>query len=291
MVTTPPMDFSRRCRNRAPGFGPEVSNAFLSLDEARNNLDWHWNTCEALIAGRRGDEDNMDIKSIQGLCDKWVRDYQSFAAIIEQWSTAFQAFLRKASNHLDTRELQAAHILEIHYIFLKMYTRSGSESLNVKSRKGWLDYCNNQMAWDHFLPLFDRIISLASLIVDSSCIFHESNSRFCLDSNIVAPLYAVAHRCRDPLIRRKAVSLLQSSPRQEGIWDSVLATKAAEIVIAVEEEGLGNVTSCADIPDWARICDVKVNFDMEGRVGTVNFSWPKNGMENRRPTVVETFTC
>ena len=290
MVTTPPMNFSRRCRNIAPGFGPEVPNAFLSLDEARNNLDWHWNACEALIVGRRGDEDNMDITSIQGLCDTWATDYQNFAATIEQWSIAFQAFLRKASNHLDTRELQAAYILEIHYIFLRMYTRSWIEPLNVKSRKGWLDCCNNQMAWDHFLPLFDRIISLASLIVDSSCTYHGSNSRFCLDSNVVAPLYAVAHRCRDPLIRRKAVSLLRKSHRQEGIWDSMMAMKAAEIVIAIEEEGFGNVTSCADIPDWARICDVKVNFDTEGRVGTLNFSRPKNGMENGRPTTVETFT-
>ena len=284
------MIFTRPCKIRALGFGPEIPSTFSSLDEARNNLDWHWRTCETFLAGSHGDKDPKNFEGIHLVCESWAKDFRGFAVRIDQWSIAFQAFLRKAGNCLNIRELQAAHILEIHYHFLKTYAISRKEELDVNTRKEWLDSCGDQMAWDQFIPVFDRIVSLASLIVDSDSTFQGSIPSFCLDSNIVAPLYAVAHRCRDPLIRREAVSMLRKFPVLEGMWDSVLTTKVAETVIAIEEDGLGDITSCADVPGWARIGDVNVIFDMEGRVGTLNFRRPKMGIEGSDNTIIETFT-
>ena len=281
------MILTRSCKIRALGFGPEIPSTFSSLDEARNNLDWHWNTFETFLAG---DRDSKNLEGIHIVCESWAKNFRNFAACIDQWSMAFRAFLRKAGSCLNTRELQAAHFLEIHYLFLKTYTTSGKEALDVHTRKGWLDRCNDQMAWDQFIPIFDRIISLASLIVDSNSTCHGSTLRFCLDSNIVAHLYAVAHRCRDPLIRREAVSLLRKFPVLEGMWDSVLTTKVAETVIAIEEEGLGDITSCTDVPGWARIGDVNVIFNMEGRMGTLKFRRPKMGMQGSDHTIIKTFT-
>ena len=94
-------------------------------------------------------------------------------------------------------------------------------------------------------------------------------------------------KCRHPVIRRKAVSLLYTAPRQEGVWDSILTARVAERLIGIEEAGLGTVVSCEDVPDWARISDVEVKFDLHGRLGTVKYSRQRSPLEKVRDTVME----
>ncbi len=106
-------------------------------------------------------------------------------------------------------------------------------------------------------------------------------------NKITTDLSKKAHKCRHPVIRRKAVSLLYSSPRQEGIWDSILTARVAERLIGIEEAGLGKVTRCEDIPDWARISDVEVSFNRQGRLGIVRYSRQRSPLEKIRETVVE----
>ncbi len=104
-------------------------------------------------------------------------------------------------------------------------------------------------------------------------------------NKITTDLGKKAHKCRHPVIRRKAVALLYSSPRQEGVWDSILTARVAERLIGIEEAGLGKVTRCEDIPDWARISDVEVSFNRQGRVGTVRYSRPRSPLEKVREYV------
>ena len=96
------------------------------------------------------------------------------------------------------------------------------------------------MAWDRFTARYEHIVELASLIVEPNPDGNTQKQRpeFSQDMNTVGPLYAVAHRCRDPVIRRKAVAILYAAPRQEGVWDSMLTARVAEKVISIEEEGL-----------------------------------------------------
>ena len=291
MISHPPLNLPRHRRNKIPCFGPEIPNVFSTLDEARNNLDWHHNMGENFTYEVQKQGYIEWIRSLKGPSDTWPVESQCFAATLEQWYAAFKTFLLRAGESLDNRQLQAARILEINYIFLKLFVCCEAENVMQFRRRpnDGIDFWNSQMTLDLFHPLFERVVALASLVVDSTPASQVSVPQFCLDTNVVAPLYAVAHRCRDPYIRRKAVSLLRKAPRREGIWDSVLTTKAAEIVIAAEEEGLGEITSSADVPGWARISDVQVKFDMEGRLGTLVFSRPRNATEKVSPTVVETF--
>ena len=57
--------------------------------------------------------------------------------------------------------------------------------------------------------------------------------------------------CRDPAVRRQALSLLSrlSLPRQEGTWNANDASRVGQWVIDVEEEGLGAVESAEDVPN------------------------------------------
>ncbi|KAK5457907.1 hypothetical protein LTR20_008654 [Exophiala xenobiotica] len=58
-----------------------------------------------------------------------------------------------------------------------------------------------------------------------------------LEPGIIPPLYFCAMKCRDPVLRRKAVTLMRSAPRQENLWAFLAPERVAEKVILEEEEG------------------------------------------------------
>ncbi len=59
--------------------------------------------------------------------------------------------------------------------------------------------------------------------------------RFTMSSGVVCHLYMVASRCRNPVIRRRALHLLQTCNRREGLWDSEITAIVAEKVMLLEE--------------------------------------------------------
>ena len=253
MMGGTPVPIPRRPKFEALGLGPDVPRAFSSLEEARNSLDYHWNTCEqALLSPTHSQSPH--------LIGPLLEERQQLSIALERWDSAFRAFLRKVGRSLDGKSLQGARTVEISHIFLTIFL--GFESYNSE----------DQTIWDIYCPQFERIVELAALIVESyKEPFNDQGPTYCMDMNIVAPLYAVAHRCRDPVIRRKAVELLYAASCQEGIWESRMTASAAERVIEMEEAGLGTITCCQDLPKWNRVTDVIVQFDGEGRMSALTY--------------------
>ena len=133
-------------------------------------------------------------------------------------------------------------------------------SLDLTSRSTTID---DQMLWDKYDPMFEKIVDLAQsvLLISSSSSTPTSVNYFTLDMAIVGPLYDVARSCRDPHIRRKAISLLRKYPRQEGLWDGVLAARVAERIMVIEETSVDY--AAFGVPRWARISEVVPTFDAE----------------------------
>ncbi|KAL9631285.1 MAG: hypothetical protein Q9164_005975 [Protoblastenia rupestris] len=247
-----------RTRDPTLGLCPEIPTVFSSLEEARNSLDYHWNGCIRVC-------NRENVRQLTGS----EADRQRYLKVFRDWRIAFEAFLKE--NVLDARSMQGARVLQMSQAFaiVSVHTLSGTRIFD-------------ETEWDHYLHDFDRIVTLAEETSSNIDFSDDSQTRplFFLDMNLVMPLYAVAHKCRDPSIRRRAVSLLKSSPRQEGIWDSILAARAAEKIISIEENGLGVVQSCHDVPESSRIRAVSVQFDMEGRLGTIRYSRQGTGFGN-----------
>ena len=84
----------------------------------------------------------------------------------------------------------------------------------------------------------------------------------------------ISCRCRDPIIRRRAISILGKCGRTEGLWNAFSASKVAQRVLDIEEAGLQNVRSCEDVPGWARISNVLPVFDPIERRATLTYSRP-----------------
>lgn len=58
---------------------------------------------------------------------------------------------------------------------------------------------------------------------------------FTADLGIIPPLFLVATKCREPVVRRQAIQLLRSSARREGMWDSELVARIGQWIMELEE--------------------------------------------------------
>jgi hypothetical protein len=157
-------------------------------------------------------------------------------------------------------------IAQIHRLLLYTSIVTGARSRTA---------IEDQSLWDHCDPVFAEIVELAESVVSSlsaSATADGTLRLFTLDRGIVGPLYDTARRCRHPQIRRKAISLLYRNPWQEGMWDSVLAARVAERVMEMEEEGLGQPMSSAEIHDHHRLDAAVPSFEMMRRRATVRYS-------------------
>lgn len=254
-----------------PGFSPHIPACFTSLEEAQNSLSYHQNRC--LQAAYNIDEAAMRSKSVNPLIETAFINFYSqsrniFRGILRKWSSAFEAYLLASSASMDSKELQGAAVLKISHRTSSLHVEYHRENLR------------KQEYWDRLRRDCEEIVDLATSVVklqnDSSNTSSKNSPLFSMDMSIVTPLFNIAHRCRDPIVRRKAIALLYSAPRQEGLWHSVLTARVAEKIMIVEEAGLDEVKRCEDIPEEKRITEIDVRFDLQGRKGYLKFGRRRN---------------
>lgn len=111
---------------------------------------------------------------------------------------------------------------------------------------------------------------------------------FTFTLGIVAPLYFVSVRCRDPAVRRRALHMLSVCNRKEAIWDSAIATRMAERIIYIEEAAATTtlVTHASQVPAHARITESSLYFG-PGRQGRIIYH--RAGDETNKDSVERQF--
>ena len=98
---------------------------------------------------------------------------------------------------------------------------------------------------------------------------------FALDLGIVPPLFVVATKCRQRKLRREAIRLLMSSPRREGMWDSILSGRVAKWIMEIEEEGMRTFDAYNPlsfnqvVEDERRVMVKEILFDLQSREATL----------------------
>ncbi|PMD58570.1 uncharacterized protein K444DRAFT_531619 [Hyaloscypha bicolor E] len=101
--------------------------------------------------------------------------------------------------------------------------------------------------------------------------FLHIKASFAMDLGIVPPLFVVATKCRDRKLRREAIRLLLSSPRREGMWDSILSGRVAQWIVEIEEEGLSRYegpwgkAAMETVGEERRVMVKEILFDMQRR--------------------------
>ncbi|TVY94228.1 hypothetical protein LAWI1_G001971 [Lachnellula willkommii] len=198
------------------------------------------------------------------------------AALLSKFSLALQALVDSKGPSLTPKEDIAIAVLQLHVLYSYV-------SLNLEQLPS-----NNPSLRDAFLPQFQEMVLLGEKIISSMLL--GSNNRtityFCLDMGILIPLYAIAN----PITRRKAITLLRSTSRQEGLWNSLLVAKAAERVVEIEESALAGLETSTGSLDWAEASSVQPFLELDAKGGRLLYSQLEQRGSARLNVVEEVFT-
>jgi hypothetical protein len=262
----------------------EIPAIFSSLAEARDSLVslWHINSYSSSDSW---DPANEELPMVPQTGTWQVR----FGSIQARWSSAYDAYLNIQGDNLTDKRRKGTAILRI------------LRELGSTSKMLTRATADDQRNWDSLCFMFQEIVSLAEDIVELDLSSTAERPTFCADMALVGLLFEVSSasntffpvrkfhdmypvklsrsdtvqvscRCRDPIIRRRAISILRNCGRVEGVWDALLTSKMAQRVVDIEEAGLQGVKSCEDIPEWARLSNVSPVFDSAERRAMLTYS-------------------
>ncbi|KAF4502413.1 Zn(2)-C6 fungal-type DNA-binding domain [Fusarium agapanthi] len=156
-------------------------------------------------------------------------------AEFSQWSQAFDKFvISRGGLAFSPGEQRSLALIDLHRRYFNMALP-------------WENINNNPYALslDNYTSDFEELVNCASRVLgledtDTAPLFH-------LEIGVVPVLFVIVAWCRDPGIRRRAISLLMSRQAQEGVWSSHLTGRVARRIMEAEEEKL-DVRSCKDVP-------------------------------------------
>ncbi|RDW88439.1 hypothetical protein BP6252_00471 [Coleophoma cylindrospora] len=274
---------------------PSIPECFETLQEARTSLD---SLTERIMCFSEA------LSTFYGgpsnILPTFIRHSgQAFRASLESWSKAFEPLLESRRN-IGITNTQRAGINVCKMMQL------------MTAILFWTGFSLSEMNFDAFTPEFRFVVELAKeIVVDeelslaakrcgslTKCRHHQPSYHqslpapfsdedafnhikpsFALDLGIVPPLFVVATKCRDRKLRREAIRLLVSSPRREGMWDSILSGRAALWIMEIEEEDLPPYhpwTADQDLdsadalpPDDKRVMVKEILFDLQKHQATL----------------------
>ncbi|KAI9834415.1 MAG: hypothetical protein M1819_003026 [Sarea resinae] len=214
----------------------QIPESFTSLVEAQRYLAEHINCALRSFNTRMmlglEEQDHVDPQR------QLERDRQ--LSRFTGWLAAYNNFLQHSSRHLTSKELLLADFLRLKYLNLFVM----------------LSHCLDggvQMTTDQHNLEFKTMLSLAENIVNSA----ENPRSFQMDMGPLACVFYTALKCRDPPTRHRAVELLLSKRRREGLFDSFVMGRFVAAVVKVEERGYEGIKEAAELPESARIGGVE----------------------------------
>ncbi|KAH7016679.1 C6 zinc finger domain-containing protein [Ilyonectria destructans] len=204
-----------------------------SLHEARQQLDLLISEACRLQRQGRVVESSVDVSQlfraltiqqrIQGDLNSWLQAYRAWRISSPQ------------SSHQpppSTKEQVAPRLLLIYHTMASIMTAtalySGDESAFDRYD---LQFASIIDSSKKALQVFKPVTSSRGLSY-GHCTKHYT---FTSDMGLIPVLYFTALKCRDPRIRRDALSMLATETRQEGIWEGPIAALIAAEVIRLEE--------------------------------------------------------
>lgn len=158
------------------------------------------------------------------LTDELLRQQRVYAEEVSRWHYAFHPLWTTLLKTAGNKELVMATMIFINCIALEIMVAAVAFP--------------DQTSYDEYLPFFQQIVDLIETHVTT--VFEKTtkplDGGFLLDLGITCPLGVVVMRCRDRVIRRKAIAILRSW-FHEGPTDPVMISKVGTFMMEMEEEG------------------------------------------------------
>lgn len=224
---------------------------FENLNEARKSLGLVLSHLTVFFLNLEVDDKYYDLAMTSG------EKHLLFVPWLESWESAFSELLARTRAQMIPSERRAAMILKAHHLVAEILSQ--------------VDLSQGDLAWDAFLGKFAAIVNLATAVLEDTkrsvppladgsrqLSGTSSSTMATLDSSleIVDPLYEVVSRCRDPIVRRQALGILATLPRQECMWSTWSAWKVGNFLMHLGEESTeaqptdtSNITRENDVVD------------------------------------------
>jgi hypothetical protein len=153
---------------------------------------------------------------------------RKFSLELSRWSQAFGPIfitLRRTTSST-LRDYVIATMLQI-------------QALTVKITLAGVSF-TQETRYDQFYAEFNDVVRYAE---DVATVRHSNShidfwaGSFLVDLGLVAPLFTLLLRCRDPILRRRAIKVLESW-HVECWWDPLMIVAIGRFIMHVEEEGM-----------------------------------------------------
>ncbi|EWG55777.1 hypothetical protein FVEG_13727 [Fusarium verticillioides 7600] len=179
-----------------------------------------------------------------------------------QWSQAFDNFIiSRGALSFSPNEQRSLALIDLHRRYFNIVLPWES----VHNHKDVLSLDNRTSDFEELVDCASRVLGLEATdtVSQAAPLFH-------LEIGVVPVLFVIVAWCRDPGIRRRAISLLMSRQAQEGVWSSHLTGRVARRIMEAEEEKL-DVRSCKDVPGPRRVRSVYVSLGPGERQAMIRY--------------------
>jgi hypothetical protein len=194
---------------------------FSSIDQAKSLLEYG---CCLFTS-------SITLQPTDSSLDAAITDHERVnisLTLLSKFSITLNEFVELKRASFTPRDDIAASVLQLHILNFQVMLQLEIMPPNYRSSR------------EMFTPHFREMVALGEKIVAFISADYElgrQRTSFCQDIGFIIPLYTVAIHCRDPEIRRKSISTLRSTSRQESIWNSQIIAKATERIMEIEEDG------------------------------------------------------
>ena len=211
---------------------PDLSGTtFQSLTDAREQLfgliPAASNFVEQVITTRM-----YNIKDWTPSSELWSQQ-RHLQTQLQNWHSALDNLMKNPASlsiqNLDNAE-ESYHLLQVvweHYNILVSVCFGKTET-----------------AFDDFIPNFQNIVHHASHALAARKA--EERPVYTFETGFVPSLFFVASKCRHPIIRRQAISLLRRGTKIENTWKADMMAEVAEWTVGVEEGGNIHARFCSE---------------------------------------------
>ncbi|CAG8971975.1 hypothetical protein HYALB_00003313 [Hymenoscyphus albidus] len=245
--------------------------SFSCIEEAKYIFEYGVGLFRSHCAAQ-GSDHSMPASGIDGRM-------ADFSILLSNFSHALEDFKKSKGPSITPKEQTAMDILRLHVLSAKV-------ALNFEL----LPPDKRSTECTGFLPEVREILDLGEKIIDSnsaSYILGGTATSFCLDMGYIIPIYTVASHWQDATIRRRAIAILRSLPRQEGIWNSILVAKAAERIMELEGNASGGFKAFMECPNQT---STQPFLEIDARGGRLQYTQGEKGSEKEIKVVEKIFT-
>ncbi|EAW19713.1 uncharacterized protein NFIA_027870 [Aspergillus fischeri NRRL 181] len=166
-----------------------------------------------------------------------VRRQQALLQALAAWLSAFESLMKRCGRRLKKTDPRGPVLLRIHH-------RTNQILASVALSR-------DELIFDQLDDDFRAIVSYAEDLIELNASLDKDAvlSVFSLETGLISSLGYTARKCRNPVLRRKAISLLYRCPQKEGLWSMQQYAVLARIIVQIEEAEVAHLPLAQRIPE------------------------------------------